>query len=66
MKPFWNNTYKDKETLSTFGNGQPSLDILDIVSRLDHGASILDIGCGDGRNCLFLARKGFKVDDQGN
>ncbi len=53
MEPFWDKTYKDKEALSTFGNGQPSSDILDIASRLNHGASILDIGCGDGRE-VFL------------
>ena len=61
-KPFWDDTYKDREALSTFGNGQPSSEIVDIASKLDYGASILDIGCGDGRNSLFLAQKGFKVD----
>lgn len=62
MEPFWEHAYKDREALSTFNNGQPSSEIVDIASKLDPGASILDIGCGDGRNSLFLAQKGFKVD----
>jgi tellurite methyltransferase len=62
MEPFWNQTYKDREASSTFGNGQPSSEIVDISSKLNHRASILDIGCGDGRNSLFLSKKGFKID----
>jgi len=62
MKPFWDNTYKDLEAPSTFGNGQPSAEIVDISLKLNHGASILDMGCGDGRNSLFLSKKGFIVD----
>lgn len=50
MEPFWENAYKDKEALSTFSNGKLSSDILDMALKLDHGSSIPDIGCGDGRN----------------
>jgi tellurite methyltransferase len=28
---------------------------------LPHGARVLDLGCGEGGNALFLARKGFDV-----
>ncbi len=59
MKPFWENEYLNKEK-STFGN--PSKDVEDIVPYLSKDARILDVGCGDGRHSLYLAKSGFKVD----
>lgn len=32
------------------------------VSRLDPSRPVLDVGAGQGRNALFLARRGFEVD----
>jgi SAM-dependent methyltransferase len=32
------------------------------LDALDDGVRVLDIGCGQGRNALFLARTGFPVD----
>lgn len=59
MKPFWENEYLNKEK-STFGN--PSKEVEDIVPFLSKDARILDVGCGDGRHALYLAKSGFKVD----
>lgn len=59
MKPFWEEEYLNKEK-SVFG--EPSKEIIDIVPLLDKDARILDIGCGDGRNSLYLAKHGFHVD----
>ncbi|MBI4726263.1 class I SAM-dependent methyltransferase [candidate division TA06 bacterium] len=58
-QPFWEKAYKSIES-STFGN--PSLEIYEISNSLPKGARILDAGCGDGRNALYLAEKGFSVD----
>ncbi|MBI5804651.1 methyltransferase domain-containing protein [candidate division TA06 bacterium] len=58
-KPFWEKSYKSMET-ATFGN--PSLEIYEISNALPKGSKILDAGCGDGRNALYLAEKGFSVD----
>ncbi len=59
LKPFWENEYLNKEK-STFGN--PSKEVEDIVPFLSNDAKILDVGCGDGRHALYLAKSGFKVD----
>ena len=59
MKPFWEEEYLNKER-ATFGN--PSKEVEDIVQHLPRDAKILDVGCGDGRHALYLAKLGFSVD----
>lgn len=57
-QPFWEDAYADLNT-PTFGG--PSQEVRDVVPRLRPGARVLDIGCGEGRNALFLAECGFDV-----
>jgi len=57
-KPFWETAYQIP-TGSAFGN--PSDEIVALANVLPPGAAILDLGCGEGRNALFLAGRGFKV-----
>jgi tellurite methyltransferase len=59
VKPFWEESYGDPDN-SPFGPA--SDEIADLAPRLPPGATILDLGCGDGRNSLYLARQGFAVD----
>jgi len=58
-QPFWEKSYKNREA-APFGN--PSLEIYEISNSLPKESKILDAGCGDGRNALYLAGKGFSVD----
>ena len=57
-QPFWEQAYADLST-PTFGG--PSQEIRDVASDLRPGATVLDLGCGEGRNALFLAESGFDV-----
>jgi tellurite methyltransferase len=57
-QPFWENDYNDLES-ATFG--EPSAEIVELATTLPKNSRILDLGCGDGRNALFLARHGFEV-----
>ena len=55
---FWERGYRDLR-LSTMGG--PSHEIVEVLPALPPGAKVLDLGCGEGRNSLFLAQKGFDV-----
>src|ERR1051325_5565980 len=57
-KPFWETTYQNLAS-DTFG--KPSDEVIALAKELPPGAAVLDLGCGEGRNALFLAERGFDV-----
>jgi tellurite methyltransferase len=59
-QPFWEKAYADLDTPAIRG-GAPSQEIREVASQLPPAARVLDLGCGEGRNALFLAECGFKV-----
>jgi cyclopropane fatty-acyl-phospholipid synthase-like methyltransferase len=42
--------------------GEPDELLVRFCDKLDPGARVLDVGAGQGRNALFLARRGHPVD----
>jgi tellurite methyltransferase len=58
-EPFWEAAYRDQEA-DTFG--EPSEELVHVVAHLPRKAIALDLGCGDGRNALYLAKEGLAVD----
>jgi tellurite methyltransferase len=59
-QPFWEKAYTDLPTPAIRG-GAPSQEIREVASQLTTAARVLDLGCGEGRNALFLAECGFRV-----
>lgn len=56
-EPFWDAAYRaDAQPF-----GPPSPEILELLDRLPRAARVLDLGCGDGRNAIPLARAGHRV-----
>jgi tellurite methyltransferase len=60
-KPFWEKSYQRPGKLNTFGGGRPSDAVVKVASKLPAGTKALDLGCGEGRNALYLAGLGFQV-----
>jgi tellurite methyltransferase len=59
-EPVWETNYKADESDYAFG-GKPSAEFNDLIRDLPPHAKVLDLGCGDGRNAIFLADRGFHV-----
>ena len=49
-----------RQTPAFFGDAPDSV-LGDFIRILDPSLRVLDVGCGQGRNALFLARRGFGV-----
>lgn len=58
-KPFWEKTYADM-SVATFGK-RPAGDVMKMTSSFKEGMKALDIGCGEGRNAIYLAELGLDV-----
>jgi len=55
----WDDLYR--ETTEYFG-ADPDPSLVRFADHLDPSRTVLDIGCGQGRNTMYLARRGFAVD----
>ena len=60
LKPFWEQSYSDNH-VSTFAKG-PTVDVMEFYEIFPKKAIVLDVGCGEGRNSIFMAKKGNIVD----
>jgi len=60
---WWNNFYSNKDKPVPFFKNIPDENLISYFDRglLKQGKA-LDIGCGKGRNSLYIAKKGFEVD----
>ena len=55
--PFWEESYKN-DSVSLFGT-RPNAAILEYEHLFPKSGNLLDIGCGDGKNSLYLSGRGF-------
>jgi SAM-dependent methyltransferase len=60
----WDQFYANRARPVPFFPGLPDENLAEWVERgtLPAGGRALDLGCGNGRNAIFLARHGFAVD----
>jgi SAM-dependent methyltransferase len=60
---FWDGFYGDRSREAPFFADVPDENLVELI-RADEGETgrAIDIGCGFGRNALFLARQGWAVD----
>ena len=55
--PFWEELYKN-DTLSAFGT-QPNQSVKEYEPLFNKMWNILEVGCGDGKNSIYLSGRGF-------
>ena len=60
QKPFWEESYLSDD-VSAFGT-EPNPTLVNLLCTFKPGGTVLDVGCGEGQNALFLAQNGFVVD----
>ncbi|CAH1207216.1 Ubiquinone biosynthesis O-methyltransferase, mitochondrial [Paenibacillus sp. JJ-223] len=60
---FWEPFYADRSRPIPFFSNKPDENLVEYVtSNLLSGDKALELGCGPGRNALYLAKQGYRVD----
>ncbi|MBF0316429.1 MAG: methyltransferase domain-containing protein [Oligoflexia bacterium] len=60
---FWNQAYSDGSYLTQWDYDYPSQELIGVLSAINllPGSKILDLGCGGGRDAIYMAQQGFSV-----
>lgn len=62
MKKLWNNEYKIQPTIPSSHRCSPAHALLEISNKIDFKElKVLDMGCGNGRNSIYMAEQGAHV-----
>lgn len=61
LVPFWEETYQNMDTITFSEN--PNATIKEFEHLFDKDWNILEVGCGEGQNVLYLAKQGYTEVD---
>ena len=56
--PFWEESYKD-DKISAFGT-KPNPEVKEFIELFQKSWNVLEAGCGEAKNSIYLASNGFK------
>jgi len=57
----WETRFRSEECVLGTNPSRYLVDNMDLIASLVPGTRALDIACGEGRNSIYLAKKGFQV-----
>lgn len=60
LVPFWEKAYQEYDT-TAFSNN-PNSTITEFEHLINNQSKVLEVGCGEGQNAIYLAQKGHHVD----
>ena len=60
LVPFWEKSYQEDDTIAF--SDQPNTTITEFEHLLHMQSRVLEAGCGEGQNAVYLAQKGYQVD----
>lgn len=60
LVPFWEKAYQEDDTI-TFSS-KPNVTITEFEHLINTQSNVLEAGCGEGKNAIYLAQKGYNVD----
>lgn len=60
LVPFWEEAYREEDTVAF--SVEPNITVTEFEHLIDTRSNVLEVGCGEGQNAIYLARKGHRVD----
>lgn len=60
LVPFWEEAYQEDDTIAF--SSEPNITITEFEHLINTQSNVLEAGCGEGQNAIYLAQKGYNVD----
>ena len=60
LVPFWEKAYQEYDTVAF--SIEPNATVTEFEHLINKQSKVLEVGCGEGQNAIYLAKQGHLVD----